>query len=125
MSRLQKYSGVVEKGIQLGRELGFPTANLYISEPLAIDFGVYTVGVAHDNKQYYGVANYGIKPSLKDNRVSIEVYIFDFSSIIYGEQITIDFIEYLRKEKKFNTIEDLKEQIGKDVQLAKSIIANL
>lgn len=125
MRILQKYSGVVEKGIQLGRKLGFPTANIYPSKPLPIKYGVYVVYVTYKNIQYLGVANYGMKLSPIHNNEAIEVYIFNFDSNIYGEHITVDFIKYIRDVMKFETIDDLKQQIGKDVEYAKEMLKNM
>jgi riboflavin kinase/FMN adenylyltransferase len=111
-------TGGVVKGKQLGRTIGYPTANLQIGDhyKLIPGDGVYAVKVKHKNSFYAGMLNIGNNPTIQDKGKSIEVNIFDFDSVIYGDDVTIYFIERLRDEVKFNSLEELKEQLAKDKQ---------
>ncbi len=110
-------SGTVVKGKQLGRILGFPTANLQLTESykLAPGFGVYAVEViVHDNK-YYGMANIGMRPTINDGfGETIEVHIFDFSSDIYNQTLEVFFHHKIREEIKFENKELLTKQLHQD-----------
>jgi riboflavin kinase/FMN adenylyltransferase len=86
--------------------------------------GVYAVNVFHNNTLYKGVMNIGNNPTVSsENKNSLEVYIFDFNKDIYGEHITIEFIERIREEQKFNSIKDLKSQIEKDKKNALNLLS--
>jgi len=125
LSRNYLVEGIVVEGAKRGRTLGFPTANLQPedSNKLIPQDGVYFVKVNYNNKKYFGVANIGLRPTFNNVKKPItEVYIFDFSKDIYGEQISIEFLKKLRNEKKFNSIEELEVQIQKDVDLGISLI---
>jgi riboflavin kinase / FMN adenylyltransferase len=108
--------GTVIKGQQLGRVLGFPTANLKLNQeyPLFIANGIYAVNVTVENIRYQGMANIGIRPTLENHELTIEVNIFEFNRDIYGHEIVVHFIDRLRDEKKFNSLDELKDQIAKD-----------
>lgn len=118
--------GVVVEGAKRGRTIGYPTANLKPSEnnKLVPPNGVYFVRIKYDRRQYFGVANIGLRPTFNNVKEPItEVYIFDFNKDIYGENICIEFIKKIRDEVKFNTIEELEIQIKKDVEYSKSLIS--
>ncbi len=118
--------GVVVEGAKRGRTIGYPTANLKPSEnnKLVPPNGVYFVRIKYDQKQYFGVANIGLRPTFNNVKEPItEVYIFDFNKDIYGENICIEFIKKIRDEVKFNSIEELEIQIKKDVEYSKSLIS--
>jgi len=125
LGRNYSLSGVVVEGTKRGRTLGFPTANLEVGDKTKLipQNGVYFVEVKVSSQEYYGVLNIGLRPTF-NNRVEpiAEVHILAFDKNIYGENITIEFIERLRDEKKFNSIDELKVQIAKDVKEAKEII---
>src|ERR1039457_714563 len=108
--------GTVIKGQQLGRVLGFPTANLKLrqEDPLFLANGIYAVKVTVDNIMHKGMANIGIRPTLENHELTIEVNIFEFERDIYGQEIVVHFIDRLRDEKKFNSLDELKEAISKD-----------
>lgn len=125
MTILQKYSASVEEGNKLGRKLGFPTANLYLTDNLSIEFGVYVVMIRYREQTLYGVANYGLRPTINDNKKTIEVFIFDFNQDLYNQQIEVNFIHKIRSEKTFSSIEQLQLQIGKDADFARKFIQNL
>lgn len=112
-------NGVVVKGEQLGRTIGFPTANVFIKDKYKIipKSGVYSVEVAFNNERYKGMMNIGSKPtvnSLDISKLSIEVHIFDFDQIIYDKKITLIPAHYIREEHKFSNVEALKEQLTAD-----------
>ena len=117
-----KLEGVVVKGNQIGRHLGFPTANLKTNEDYVIPkTGVYSGRVNYKGNTYKAMINVGYNPTLNyQKRVSIEAYILDFSQDIYEQHITMYFHEYLRDELKFNSKEELIEQLNKDVEMVRS-----
>ncbi len=119
--------GTVVKGKQLGRKMGFPTANIESSDKHKIipGYGVYAVKVEFDGKTFNGMLNIGTRPTFNknaDNR-SIEVNIFDFSADIYGKKLTLCFVDKIRDEKKFPGIESLVEQLKKDRESALKILS--
>ncbi|HRG54016.1 MAG TPA: bifunctional riboflavin kinase/FAD synthetase [Bacteroidia bacterium] len=109
-------TGTVVKGKQLGRTIGYPTANLLINDQYKLipGDGVYAVKIKHNNNYYGGMLNIGNNPTVEGKGKSIEVNIFDFDKVIYGDEATIYFIERLRDEVKFKNLDDLKEQLAKD-----------
>lgn len=109
-------SGIVVKGNQLGRTIGFPTANIEILEnyKLIPKNGVYIVTAIVNKKTIFGMMNIGVKPTLGDNIPSIEVHLLDFSEDIYGQKIQVNVIERLRDEQKFDSFESLKSQLEID-----------
>ncbi len=111
-------SGEVIQGQHLGRTIGFKTANiLYPKNIVDIKNGVYGARVIVKNKLYRGILNLGVKPTVSnENKRILEVNIFDFDENIYGENIKIEFEEMIREEKKFASLEELKNQISKDVE---------
>jgi riboflavin kinase / FMN adenylyltransferase len=122
-------SGKVIKGDQLGRVLGFPTANLFIEEnyKLIPSDGIYVVSVElktveSESKPAFGMAYIGHRPTINGMSRNIEVNIFDFDEDIYGQTIRINFLDYLRGDEKFNSLEDLKEQLQEDEIAARKIL---
>ena len=123
------YSGKVVYGNQLGRAIGVPTANIWIPKQKLPISGVYAVRCLVDHPElkdykilYSGIANMGIRPTVGGTRPVLETHIFDFEKDIYGSRITVQFIEKIREEIKFDTIELLKSQIKKDIEEAKKIL---
>lgn len=120
-------NGVVIKGDQRGRKLGFPTANIEVNSPdkLIPPIGVYLVSIEIERNNYYGMANIGYRPTFdNNNKLTIEVNIFDFDQDIYGKHITMYFIKYLREEIKFNSIDNLLKQMQKDKENCIAILKN-
>ena len=109
-------SGIVVKGNQLGRTIGFPTANIEIPESYKLipKYGVYLVTAIVNKKAVFGMMNIGIKPTLGENLLSIEVHLLHFSEDIYGQKIQVNVIERLREEQKFESFEALKLQLEVD-----------
>ncbi|MFD2613052.1 bifunctional riboflavin kinase/FAD synthetase [Paenibacillus gansuensis] len=114
--------GEVVGGDQRGRTIGFPTANLKLHEPFIVPAkGVYAVRAYIGDKRFGGVMNIGVKPTFTENTVpSLEVHLFDFDRSIYGETVRVDFLSFIRAERKFSSVQELIDQIGKDAQTAKS-----
>jgi len=108
-----------------GKLLGFPTANITLSDELKPAEGVYAVIVEYEHTLYDAVANIGYCPTFDDNQYTIEVHILDFSKDIYGEAIKVNFIKRLRGEMKFKTPQDLMNQIQTDIQTAREILKSL
>jgi riboflavin kinase/FMN adenylyltransferase len=109
-------TGRVVDGKKIGREIGYPTANIFVEDKykiIPVD-GVYAVKVRHDNRMYKGMLNIGNNPTVNGKHKTIEVNIFDFNKDIYEENATIYFIERLRDEVKFNGLEELKAQLAID-----------
>ncbi len=110
--------GTVVHGRKLGRTLGFPTVNLVPEEcKLMPRNGVYRSVVTIDGKEYKGISNVGYKPTVSGDRKTcgVETYIYDFQEEIYGKEIKVAFCEFCRPEKKFDSVEELKEQIKQDM----------
>ena len=116
--------GEVVYGKQLGRVIGFPTANLKFENKIYPEFGVYGVKIhiQGDEKIYNGVMNIGQNPTVNVGILSVETNIFDFNEDIYGKIILIEVLENIRYEKKFSSVDKLKEQIGKDASYWKNKI---
>jgi len=117
--------GEVIYGKQLGRVIGFPTANLRFENKIYPEFGVYGVKIyiENDEKVYNGVMNIGRNPTVDIGVLSVETNIFNFNEDIYGKVILIEVLENIRPEKKFNSVEELKTQIGNDVNYWKQKIS--
>ena len=122
LGRNYQIKGKVIKGKGIGKELGFPTANIDYTNYYLPKKGVYLTKILLDKKMYYGVTNVGKRPTFRDNLVNLEVYIFDLDKNIYDKYITIEFIKFLRKEIKYANINLLIKQIKKDVTRAKKLI---
>jgi riboflavin kinase/FMN adenylyltransferase len=119
-------TGIVVKGNQLGRTIGFPTANLIpgIDEIPLLKKGVYAVRVKVKQNFFDGMANIGIRPTLEQHELTIEAHLFDFSEDIYGETITIFFYDFIREERKFSGLDELKAQLASDERAIRNILSN-
>jgi riboflavin kinase / FMN adenylyltransferase len=124
LGRNYAISGVIVKGKQLGRTIGFPTANIQVREiaKLIPADGVYAVKVYHQESEFGGMLNIGNRPTVDGTYKTIEVNIFDFNREIYGENLKVEFIKKIRNEQKFNGLEELKTQIAKDKETCKKIL---
>ncbi len=114
------FSGKIIKGNQLGRTIGFPTANIFIEEEYKLipKNGVYIVNCLVKNKSVNGIMNIGNRPTISDNKTTIEVYLLDFEDDIYEQNIIVNILNYFRDEEKFNSLEDLKKQLKLDKKTA-------
>ena len=120
------FSGKVVKGKQLGRTIGFPTANIEVDEKYKLlpQNGVYIVDSIIDSKPYYGMMNIGNRPTVDGKNQTIEVHFLDFEKDIYDQNITVNSIERIRAEQKFDSFDLLKMQIEKDKEFSISYIKN-
>lgn len=120
LARPYTLQGTVVHGQKMGREIGFPTANVALKERYFLPKkGVYGVRVLVGQEKYFGVMNIGIKPTFLSHELTIEVHILDFSRELYGEEITIEVLFFIREEKKFVSVEELTSQIKQDIVFAK------
>ncbi len=113
--------GVVVEGKRLGRQLGFPTANVMVGDDLAVDNGVYMSRVVVGGVEYQAVSNVGVNPTVADKGRRVESYIFDFEGDIYGETIEVELLAKLRDERQFGSVEELRDQVLRDIELARSL----
>ncbi|MCR5834889.1 MAG: bifunctional riboflavin kinase/FAD synthetase [Lachnospiraceae bacterium] len=117
--------GKVVEGKRLGRTIGIPTANIIPDENKILPpKGAYCTRIIVGGKTYMAVSNVGINPTVEDGRVlKIESHLLDFAGDIYGEIIKVEFADFLRKEQKFDGVDELKKQIQKDIKKAREILA--
>lgn len=118
-------TGVVVKGNQLGRTIGYPTVNLVPDdETSALRKGVYAARVKVGERLYDAMANIGIRPTIEQHDLVVEAHLFDFSEDIYGETITIIFYDFIREEMKFSGIEELKEKMENDKMVIRKLLSS-
>ena len=118
--------GIVVKGKGIGKSLNYPTANIKINSDLKLipKHGVYIVKCLIDNKFCWGMMNIGVNPTFDNNELSIEVHFLDYDGDLYGNALNIELLKHLRNEKKFNSIENLKNQIALDESQTRDFINN-
>jgi riboflavin biosynthesis protein ribF len=118
-------TGTVVHGLKLGRTLGYPTANIQVTEDYKLipKDGVYAVYSYIGSRKVYGMMSIGKNPTIEGKGASIEVYFFDFNGNLYDQKLTIEFVQYLREEQKFATIDLLKKQLQDDETAARKAIA--
>lgn len=114
--------GTVIHGQKIGRELGIPTANIRLRNEGALKFGVYAVTVDLLGRRYKGVASFGTRPQFDDGLPLLEVHLFDFRGYLYGRQLTVHFVEYLRAEETFPTLNAFLRQVEADIRQAQGIL---
>ena len=125
LGRNYSIEGKVVEGRKLGKELGYPTANIQISNEYKLipKIGVYAVEVMIDEKKYFGMMSIGKNPTVTDDQfIKLEVNIFDFDEDVYGKKIKVDFIDYIRDEEKYNSLDELVKQLDKDKESTYKII---
>ncbi|WP_299751469.1 bifunctional riboflavin kinase/FAD synthetase [uncultured Boseongicola sp.] len=122
-----RIEGVVERGDQRGRDLGYPTANMSITGLHPPKFGVYAVRIdvltGENAGRYDGVASLGVRPMFGENIPNLETHVFDFRGDLYGSQMSVALVEYLRPEEKFDSLEALIVQMDADSARAREILA--
>jgi riboflavin kinase / FMN adenylyltransferase len=116
-------SGTVIHGDKRGRELGFPTANLRLDPACALRHGIYAVRTAIAGRRYDGVASFGRRPMFDTGAVLLEIFLFDFAGDLYGANIDVAFIAWLRDEAMFASAKDLMRQMTEDSRLAREALA--
>lgn len=127
LGRNYTITGHVVHGDKIGRSLGFPTANISVKEnyKLIPADGIYAVRVCHEYNKYHGMLNIGNRPTIGGDNKTIEVNIFDFDKDIYESEITLEFVDLIRKEIKFNSLDELKEQLAADKTSVKERLSKL
>jgi riboflavin kinase/FMN adenylyltransferase len=124
LGRRYRMSGRVAHGEKLGRELGFPTANIHLHRHASPIQGIFVVEVfGLDEEPLQGVASVGTRPTVNETKALLEVYLFNFDQDIYGRHIQVSFLKKLRDEEKFNSLDELIEQIQLDVEQAQAYFA--
>lgn len=118
-------SGEVVHGDKRGRELGYPTANLRLDPSCGLRHGIYAVRVSVDGVRHDGVANFGRRPMFDVGTVLLEVFLFDFAADLYGRTIDVAFIDWIRPELKFDTIDDLVRRMDEDSRIARAALAKM
>jgi riboflavin kinase/FMN adenylyltransferase len=124
LGRRYRLSGTVERGRGLGRQLGFPTLNLALpAERQTPEWGVYATAVVWKGQEYPAVTNVGIRPSVEHGGApTIESSILDFDGELYGEHIDVDFVRYIRPERRFPSLQALAAQVLEDAETARGIL---
>ena len=115
--------GKVEKGRQFGKKIGFPTCNIDINDYILAKPGVYAVKVSIKNSKsnIKGIANLGYRPTFNQHKLLLEVHLFNFTANLYNKYLSVEFIKFIRKEKKFRNAIQLQKQIKRDLLIAKKI----
>lgn len=106
--------GIVEHGRRLGRELGFPTANLAVPEPFDAPDGVYASEAEAEGVRYRSMSNLGRNPSVGGTERRLETHLFGFSGTLYGKRLRVVLLRRIREERRFASVEELREQIARD-----------
>lgn len=117
--------GVVEHGRRLGRELGFPTANLAVDEALAAEDGVYASLVEVGGVRYRAMSNLGRNPSVGGQPRHLETHLFGFEGSLYGREVRVVLLRKVRDERRFDTVEELRAQIARDKEQIMNLKMNL
>jgi len=122
LNRNWSIQGKVQKGKKLGKKIGFPTANIDIRDSVLACPGVYQVKtkIQKSFKYIKGIANLGFRPTFSGKKILLEVHLFNFNRNLYNKDLTVEFLKFIRKEKKFKDIKQLKKQIMKDIKVAKT-----
>jgi riboflavin kinase/FMN adenylyltransferase len=122
LGRNWSIEGMVQKGRQQGKKIGFPTCNIEIKDYVIAMPGVYAVNVKQKNSNKYlkGIANLGYRPTFNQKKILLEVHIFNFSGNLYNKYLSVEFTKFIRKEKKFKNVTQLKKQIQSDLKVAKN-----
>ncbi len=121
LNRKWSIEGIVQKGRQVGKKVGFPTCNIDIKDYVLAEPGVYAVRVLINKNSKYlkGIANLGYRPTFNQKKILLEVHLFNFSGNLYDKYLSVEFLKFIRKEKKFTNIDQLRNQIKKDLNIAK------
>ena len=123
LKRNWSIEGTVEKGRMIGKKIGFPTCNIDIKNYILAKTGVYAVkvNVKKSKKIYRGIANLGYRPTFNQKKLLLEVNLFNFSGNLYNKKLSVEFLKFIRGEKKFNGVDDLRNQIKRDLLIAKKV----
>lgn len=125
LGRHYALDGVIVHGDALGRQLGYPTANLQTANELLPAYGIYATIATVDGVMYPAVTSVGVRPTIGDNREMVETYLFDQSLDLYGKQMRVSFVQWLRDEQRFDSLDSLVAQMGADCVDARRVHAAL
>jgi riboflavin kinase/FMN adenylyltransferase len=117
--------GTVEKGAGRGRGLGFPTLNLALAEGQNVRHGIYAMRVIHDGRSYGAAGYVGPRPTFGEDRPVLEAYLLDFTGDLYGEEVEVEFLAYLRPDQTFSDGASLAAQMGKDTEAVRAVLARI
>ena len=122
LNRNWTIQGIVKEGRKVGKKIGFPTCNIDIKDYIIPKPGVYAVKVLRKNSTKYlkGIANLGYRPTFNQKKILLEVHLFNFSGNLYNKLLSVEFLKFIRKEKKFKNVNQLRAQIKKDLNIAKN-----
>jgi riboflavin kinase / FMN adenylyltransferase len=123
LGRLYSVSGLVSQGQQLGRTLGVPTANIALEPTSRLAHGVYAVRARFDGKTIPGVASFGVRPTVDNGPPLLEVHLLDFSGDLYGRDMEVQFVQRIREERKFDSLDSLVDEMRRDIERARAILA--
>ena len=113
-------TGLVVQGEKRARVINFPTANIVPHHQIHPKKGVYAIQTYHNDTLFKGIANFGERPTVDGHKLLLEVHLFKFDEDIYGKELTVEFLTFIREEKKFDNFVSLTKQIQKDVQIVKN-----
>lgn len=116
--------GQVKQGERRGRKIGFPTTNMETDWDILPKTGVYATHALIDDKKFDSITNVGYRPTFGNNKILIETHVFDFDSEIYGKVIKVEFVERIREEERFESVDALVAQIKKDVEKVKKVLTH-
>ena len=121
LNRKWSIEGIVQRGRKVGKKIGFPTCNMDIKDYILAKPGVYAVKVLKKNNSKYikGIANLGYRPTFNQTKILLEVHLFNFSGNLYNKYLSVEFLKFIREEKKFKKINELRTQIRVDLKIAK------
>ena len=121
LNRKWSIEGIVQKGRQVGKKIGFPTCNIDIKDYVLAKPGVYAVRVLRKNNSKYikGIANLGYRPTFNQKKILLEVHLFNFSGNLYNKYLSVEFLKFIRNEQKFKNADQLRTQIKADLKIAK------
>jgi len=117
-----KVEGVVQGGARRGAGLGYPTANIALGKGAALAHGIYAVHVEFEGTRYQAAAYLGTRPTFDDGSPVLEVFLFDFDGDLYGRRIEVEFVDFLRGDRKFDSLEALKAQMDIDCARAREVL---
>lgn len=125
LGRNYQASGQVIKGEQRGRTIGYPTANIQTKQGKALPIGVFAVTTQIKQSNYKGMANVGPRPSFPNHPPSLEVNLFDTNTDLYDQELTVTFHQHLRAQRKFTSLDDLKEQLKHDEETTRAVLSHM
>ena len=122
LGRYWHMTGKIVEGQKKARKINFPTANMEPDNHILPKKGVYCVEVVYSGKKYFGISNFGVRPTVDGSKLLLETHIFNFDEEIYGKELTVRFLTFIRPEQKFGNFDLLTEQIKKDIETAKDYL---